>query len=117
MALVSPGLALGVEALGTGLLVLVIFAVTDPRNRAAPSRGSAPLIIGLTVAALISVFAPVTQAGWNPARDLGPRLVAWLAGYGSIAIPGPQQGFWIYQVGPLIGGTIAGGLYERVIRR
>jgi glycerol uptake facilitator protein len=62
------------------------------------------------------VFAPITQAGWNPARDFGPRLVALLAGYGEIAIPGPQSGFWIYIVGPLIGGPIGGLLYERGLR-
>lgn len=31
-----------------------------------------PPLIGATVGALISVIAPLTQAGFNPARDLGP---------------------------------------------
>jgi glycerol uptake facilitator-like aquaporin len=74
-----------------------------------------PFFVGFTVAVLIALFAPITQAGWNPARDFGPRLVALLAGYGSIAIPGPQAGFWIYIVGPLIGGPIGGTVYERCI--
>jgi glycerol uptake facilitator-like aquaporin len=74
------------------------------------------VFVGATVAVLIAVFAPITQAGWNPARDFGPRLVALLAGYGEIAIPGPQAGFWIYVVGPLIGGPLGGLFYERGLR-
>ena len=104
-----------VEALGTAILVLVIFALSDPDNAAAPEPTLVPFFVGFTVAVLISLFAPITQAGWNPARDFGPRLVAVLAGYGTIAIPGPQGGFWIYIVGPLLGGLVGGAVYERLI--
>ncbi len=114
--LVSPLGAMLVEALGTAILVLVIFALSDPDNAAAPEPGLVPFFVGFTVAALISLFAPLTQAGWNPARDFGPRLVAVLAGYGSIAIPGPQGGFWIYIVGPLLGGMAGGLVYEQIVR-
>jgi MIP family channel proteins len=113
--LVSPLLAVSTEALGTGILVLVIFALTDRRNGARPGA-LAPFFIGFTVAVLISLFAPVTQAGWNPARDLGPRLVALAAGWGEIAIPGPRNGFWVYIVGPLVGGPIGGAVYDYVVR-
>jgi MIP family channel proteins len=115
-ALVSPLGALLVEALGTAILVLVIFALTDPDNSAAPEPTLVPFFVGFTVAVLIGLFAPITQAGWNPARDFGPRLVAVLAGYGSVAIPGPQAGFWIYIVGPLLGGLVGGAAYERLVR-
>jgi glycerol uptake facilitator protein len=115
-ALVSPLQTELVEGFGTLLLVLVIFALTDPDNAAAPDPTLVPAFVGATVAILIAVFAPITQAGWNPARDFGPRLVALLAGYGEIAIPGPQSGFWIYIVGPLIGGPLGGLLYERGLR-
>lgn len=114
-ALVSPLGAMLVEALGTAILVLVIFALSDPDNAAAPAPTLVPFFVGFTVAVLISLFAPITQAGWNPARDFGPRLVALLAGYGSIAIPGPQGGFWIYIVGPMLGGVGGGLLYERLV--
>jgi MIP family channel proteins len=114
-ALVGPLQALLVEALGTGILVLVIFALSDPDNSAAPDPTLAPFFIGFTVAVLISLFAPLTQAGWNPARDFGPRLVALLAGYGGVAIPGPRGGFWIYLAGPLLGGVVGGFVYERVM--
>ena len=78
------------EFLGTLILALVVFAGTDLRNSAAPQGRMAPVFIGLTVAILISVIAPLTQACFNPARDFGPRLFAYFAGWGNIAIPGPN---------------------------
>jgi MIP family channel proteins len=117
MALTGPWEAAAIEAFGTAVLVLVIFALTDPRNRVAPPEGMTPFFIGFTVAILICLFAPITQAGWNPARDLGPRIVAWAAGYGEIAIPGPRGGFWIYLAGPLVGGVLGGWIYDRGISR
>jgi glycerol uptake facilitator protein len=116
-ALVSPLQACLVEAFGTAVLAFVIFALTDPKNRAAPGAHLTPFFVGFTVAALISLFAPLTQAGWNPARDFGPRLVALALGWGEIAIPGPAGGFWIYIIGPLLGAPIGAGLYERLFRR
>jgi glycerol uptake facilitator protein len=110
-ALVSPLTATLVEAFGTAVLVFVIFALTDPDNRAAPGANLAPFFTGFTVAVLISLFAPITQAGWNPARDLGPRLVALALGWGEIAVPGPRWGFLAYLIGPLLGGPIGGWLY------
>lgn len=112
LALVSPLHAVLVEGFGTAVLVFVIFALTAPANRAAPATQLAPFFIGFTVAVLISLFAPITQAGWNPARDFGPRLVAYVLGWGSVAIPGPGGGFWVYIAGPLIGGPIGGLLWE-----
>jgi glycerol uptake facilitator protein len=111
-ALVSPWQAACVEGFGTAVLVLVIFALTTSKNRAAPSANLVPFFIGFTVAVLISLFAPITQAGWNPARDFGPRVVAYFLGWGTIAIPGPAGGFWVYIVGPLIGGPLGGLVWQ-----
>jgi glycerol uptake facilitator protein len=115
-ALTSPLEAMLVEGFGTAILVFVIFALTDPKNQAAPNRGMVPFFIGFTVAILICLFAPITQAGWNPARDLGPRLVAWAAGFGGIAIPGPRGGFWIYLLGPCLGAVSGAFLYQHGVR-
>lgn len=111
-ALVSPWHAAVVEGFGTAVLVFVIFALTAPRNAASPTANLVPFFIGFTVAVLISLFAPLTQAGWNPARDFGPRLVAYALGWGTIAIPGPRGGFWVYIIGPLLGGPLGGWLWQ-----
>ena len=116
--LVSEPSAFLAELLGTLVLALVVFAVTDERNSAAPPDALAPVFIGLTVAALISVIAPLTQACFNPARDFGPRLFAYPAGWGSIALPGPRgAGFLtVYIIAPILGAIIGSGLYIRVIK-
>ena len=57
-AVVSEWGAFLAETLGTLILALVVFAVTDERNRGGPTAQLAPVFIGLTVAVLISVTAP-----------------------------------------------------------
>ena len=105
----STGEALLAESIGTAFLAFVVFAVSA-RRRAPVAL--APVAIGTTLAIIISVLAPITQAGLNPARDFGPRLVSYFAGWGATAIPGPGGGFWIYIVGPLLGALLGGGLFE-----
>lgn len=106
------------EFLGTMILGCVIFALTDDRNGGRPSANLAPVFIGLTVAALISVLAPLTQAGFNPARDFGPRLVAYFAGWKAIAIPGLDEPGWltVYILAPILGGMAGGGLHQCWLR-
>jgi glycerol uptake facilitator protein len=106
------------EALGTALLVFFVFALTDRRNTGRPDGTLPAVLIGLTVAIIIMIIAPLTQAALNPARDFGPRLFAWLAGWGTIAIPGPRAGFFtVYILSPLVGGVIGGGAYQLGFQR
>ncbi len=114
-AMISPAGAAIVEAFGAAVLGFVVFAVVD-RKRRAGSAYVNPLLIGLTLMVLIGVFAPLTQAGWNPARDFGPRIVAFFAGWGSTAIPGPSGGFWVYIVGPLVGAPLGAAAYSLLTR-
>ncbi|MFM9965472.1 MAG: MIP/aquaporin family protein [Planctomycetaceae bacterium] len=115
----SPSLAFAAELIGTLILSFVVFALTDERNRGQPAVGQAPIFIGLTVAALISVIAPLTQACFNPARDFGPRVFASLAGWGSVALPGQDSLSWltVYIVAPIAGAIMGGGFYEFAIGR
>lgn len=102
------------EFLGTMILAIVVFAVTDSKNTARPGANLAPVFIGLTVSALISVLAPLTQAGFNPARDFGPRIFAYFAGWGKIALPGLDSWSWlsVYIVSPILGAVAGGGVYR-----
>jgi glycerol uptake facilitator protein len=111
-------LAFAAEVIGTAILALVVFAVGDSKNQSAPPGYLAPLIVGLTVAALISIIAPLTQCCLNPARDFGPRLFTYFAGWGSAALPGPNgHGFFtVYILAPVLGAIIGGGVYDNLIR-
>eukprot|EP00793_Prasinoderma_coloniale_P005228 PRCOL_00000989-RA len=116
----SLGHAFLVEAWGTALLAFVIFALTDPRNTAiggGNAKVAVPFMIGALVGVNLSLYAPITQAGWNPARDFGPRIVAAIAGWGDVAIAGPRDGFWVYILAPIVGAVCGGGFYDLVLGR
>ncbi len=104
------------EAAGTFLLVIMIFALTEGCNVGRPDDRLAPLFVGATVASIICLIAPLTQAGINPARDLSPRIFAWAAGWGNAAFPDDRYGFLaIYVVAPLIGGVAASLIFVRLL--
>lgn len=108
--------AMAVEGIGTFLLVFMIFSLTEGCNLGRPHDHLAPLFIGLTVTSLICLLAPLTQAGFNPARDLSPRLVAVLCGWGETALPDGLGGFiWVYVLGPVLGALTAGLFFTKVI--
>ena len=104
------------EVLGTMVLAIVVLAVTDPRNQGAPPAGLAPAFIGLAVAALVSIFGPLTQACFNPARDVGPRLFTMLAGWGTAALPRGSGVVTVYVLAPILGAVLGAGLYDRVLK-
>lgn len=96
------------EGLGTFLLLFVVMAVAVDRR--APA-GWAGIIIGLAVAAEIMVIGPFTGGSVNPARSFGPYLVNEIFG-GST----PWSQYWVYVVGPLVGGALAAVCYELLAR-
>ena len=113
---VSFPLAMCAEGFGTFLLALFIFALTEDCNVGRPSSDLQPLFIGFTVSSIIFFIAPLTQAGLNPARDLGPRIVAYLAGWGDAALPDRVGGwFWVYVLAPIIGSSIAALFFKFVL--
>jgi glycerol uptake facilitator protein len=108
------------ELVGTALLVGLIFAVIDEYN--APVKANlAPLIIGFIIAAIGLSFGANSGYAINPARDFGPRLFAWIAGWKSIALPGNYGNvsdyFWIPLVAPMLGAAIGGAIYDTLIRK
>ena len=93
------------ELVLTLLFVTVILAVTDERFEH-PSL--APLVIGLTLAAIHFVAIPATGTSVNPARSIGPALFA-----GTDAI----IQLWLFILAPLLGGVLAGVVYPLLFGR
>jgi MIP family channel proteins len=104
------------QIFGTAVLMLCIFALTDERNRA-PAAGIAPVLIGAVVLAIGIAFGFNAGYAINPARDLGPRLFTYLAGWGNEVFRAGGHWWWVPIVGPLIGGPIGGLIYDLFIRR
>jgi len=93
--------AMLLEGVMTFFLVFVVFATAED------SRGAfnkiAGFAIGLTITMGILVGGPFTGAAINPARAFGPALAAhYWTNHG------------VYWVGPLLGGVLAGVIYDRI---
>jgi glycerol uptake facilitator protein len=96
----------------TAILVGVIFALIDERN-IAPKSNMAPFLIGILIIGIGEAFG--ANSGWaiNPARDFGPRLFSWIAGWHTAwkAASGSVY-FWVPIVGPLVGGCLGALIYD-----
>jgi glycerol uptake facilitator protein len=114
---VTAAQALLAEAGGTAFLLLVVVGLARVGTWGGRPRLLARAAASLAVAAAILALAPLTQCGINPARDLGPRLVAWAAGFGPAAFPGSQGGWWVYVLGPLAGGLVGAAVAAQLTGR
>ena len=96
---IFPGMV--VEALGTFFLVWVIVGVAvNPRA----TKEWAALAIGAALGMLVMVLAPLTGAGFNPARSFGPAIVSGeFNGVGDFLL--------VYITAPVIGAVLAGFAY------
>jgi glycerol uptake facilitator protein len=110
------------QIVGTAFLLIFVVAVIDVRNAAVQSN-LAPLAVGLAVAAIGMSYGANAGYAINPARDFGPRLFAYFAGWGKVALPGSYSApgfsfsdyFWIPIVGPLVGGVVGVIIYDLFI--
>ena len=114
----STGQAFLVEAIITAILMAVIMSLTDDTN-GLPRGPLAPLLIGLLIAVIGSAMGPLTGFAMNPARDFGPKLMTFLAGWGNVAFTGARDipYFLIPIIAPIIGASIGAALYRGVIAR
>jgi MIP family channel proteins len=87
--------AFGTEVFATAVFVAVILTVT----KRAPAM--APLVIALTLAVVHFATIPISGASVNPARALGPAIVA-----------GNYDKIWIYLSAPFLGGIVGWAIYR-----
>lgn len=111
-----PSAGLVDQILGTALLLLLVFAVTDERNQPAGANLT-PVIIGLIVLAIGCSFGSLHGYAINPARDFGPRLFTVLAGFRNNGLTDGSGVWWVPIAGPLVGGLVGAAVYEVAIRR
>jgi glycerol uptake facilitator protein len=100
---IFPGMV--VEALGTFFLLWAIIGVAvNPRA----TKDWAAFAIGGALGMAVMVFAPLTGAGFNPARAFGPALVSGEWG-------GADTFLLVYVVAPVIGALVAVFLYLQIL--
>ena len=112
---ITPMHAFQDQIIMTAFLVFGIFAITEQYNEMAPGANSGALIIGFLVATIGASMGYLEAWAINPARDLGPRLFCFVAGWSSSALPSPDNYWWIPIIGPLLGGVVGGGAYQLLI--
>lgn len=107
------------EALMTGLLLVFILALLERRSVNAPASWFFPIGLAVLITMIVIVDAPLTMTSLNPARDLGPRLVVALMGFGSIAFPGVRDGgsLVVTVIAPLVGAPLGALFYDFVMKR
>jgi glycerol uptake facilitator protein len=103
------------ELVGTAFLLMFVCALIDRRNLA-PKANLTPFFVGLGVLAIGNSYGGNSGYAINPARDFGPRLLAFFAGYGDAALPGPNWYFIVPIIAPLIGGVIGVLVYDFFIK-
>lgn len=104
------------QIVGTALLLIGVFALSDTRN-VAPQSNAGPIVVGLLVVLIGMTFGLNAGYAINPARDLGPRLFTAVAGWGSGVFRAGNGWWWVPIVGPLVGGVLGGFIYDLCVGR
>jgi len=118
----NPNLSIGqaflVETVINAILMCLILALTDDGN-GIPRSLLAPLLIGALIAVIGASMGPLTGFALNPARDFGPNLLAYLAGWGKVALTGARDipYFLVPIFGPIIGASLVAFGYRALIGR
>lgn len=93
-----------VELLLTFVFVISVLGVTSEKAKHGHVAG---LVIALSLVAVHILGIGLTGTSVNPARSLGPAIVAGFGGNGA-----PIGAVWVFIVGPLIGGLLAAMVYK-----
>ncbi|KAJ3978615.1 putative aquaporin 4 [Lentinula detonsa] len=100
------------EFFATAILVIVILATTDKGN-GPPPLGLLPLVLFILILGLGACLGMETGYAVNPARDLGPRLLTSMVGYGSAVYTFRNQ-YWLWcpVLAPILGAQAGAMFYD-----
>ena len=104
------------EIIGSFLLLLGIFAVTDKFNNEA-ENGMKPVVIGFILSGIALSFGYNTGFALNPARDFSPRVFTAMAGWGFKVFTYGNGYFWVPCVAPFFGALLGSEAYVHLIAR
>lgn len=102
------------EALCTAILVAFILSLLEKRSVNGPTGWFFPAALGFLICMIVIIDGPLTMTSLNPARDLGPRIMAAIMGFGSIAFPGVRDGMSLVvtMIAPLVGGVVGALFFD-----
>ena len=104
------------QVVGTMLLMIGVMAVTDQKNVAPPAWLTGPLV-GLLVVAIGVAFGFNAGYAINPARDFGPRLFTFVAGWGSGVFTAGGGWWWVPVAAPIVGAILGAFLYDLFVNK
>ncbi|KAM5294978.1 aquaporin-10 isoform 2-T2 [Glossophaga mutica] len=102
------------QVLGTGILMVGVLAILDRRNKGVPV-GLEPVAAGLLVLAIGLSMGVNCGVPLNPARDLGPRLFTYVAGWGPEVFSAGNGWWWVPVVAPPVGATLGTATYQLLV--
>lgn len=107
------------QIVGTALLMILIFALGDTRNFApeGPAGRYGPVLVGAAVVLIGMSFGLNAGYAINPARDLGPRLFTFVAGWGADVFRAGNGWWWVPLVAPPVGAVLGGFVYDALITK
>ncbi|XP_063276389.1 aquaporin-10 [Prinia subflava] len=85
--------------------------IMDARNKAVP-KGLEPVVVALLVLSIESSMGANCGCPLNPARDFGPRLFTYVAGWGPEVFSRGNGWWWVPLIAPLLGAAVGTYLYQ-----
>ena len=104
------------QLVGTALLMMAILAITDERNMGVP-KAIVPVLVGAVVLLIGMTYGLNAGYAINPARDFGPRVFTYFAGWGSQVFTAHDGWWWVPIVAPCVGAVVGGFAYDLLITR
>uniref|UniRef100_A0A3Q3X967 Uncharacterized protein n=1 Tax=Mola mola TaxID=94237 RepID=A0A3Q3X967_MOLML len=102
------------QVIGTAALLLGVLAIGDQKNSSIPD-GLQPVLVGALVLVIGTSMGSNSGYAINPARDIGPRLFTYIAGWGVEVFRAGSWWWWVPIVAPCVGALLGTLIYELMI--
>ncbi|XP_041823209.1 aquaporin-10b [Melanotaenia boesemani] len=102
------------QVIGTAALLLCVLAIGDQRNTSIPDCLQ-PLLAGAAVMVIGVSMGSNSGYALNPARDFGPRLFTYIAGWGVDVFKAGGGWWWVPIVAPCVGALLGTLIYELLV--